>query len=156
MIKTKHPILINYQILKEAFNQNPLDSSVTDSIIKIHNECKVELKSKEQHSLKPGNGTVGKNYFYFSNEKKHSRPVNKALYEDGYQLATDYSGNPVHDHTGLPLTKVDYFLYNLKNNKIKNQSADDITSALYTISMEFCCSTDLISKPNTFKSFWLK
>ena len=145
MIKTKHPILINYQILKEAFNQNPLDSSVTDSIIKIHNECKVELKSKEQHSLKPGNGTVGKNYFYFSNEKKHSRPVNKALYEDGYQLATDYSGNPVHDHTGLPLTKVDYFLYNLKNNKIKNQSADDITSALYTISMEFCCSTDLIT-----------
>lgn len=43
------------------------------------------------------------------------------------------------------MTKADWFLHNLKSNTIKNQSADDITSALYTISMEFCCSTDLIA-----------
>ena len=145
MAKTKHPILNEYNLLKESFNQNPLASAVTDIIINIHNECQNELKSKQKHNLNPGNGTIGKTYFYFSDDKKRSRPVNQVLFEDGYQPATDFSGNPVKNQEGLTITKADWFLHNLKNNTIKNQSADDITSALYAISMEFCCSTDLIA-----------
>ena len=57
--------------------------------------------------------------------------VNQVLFEDGYQPATDYSGNPVKNQEGLIMTKADWFLHNLKNNTIKDQSADDITSALY-------------------------
>ena len=95
MPKTKHPILNEYNLLKESFNKNPLASAVTDIIINIHNECQNELKSKQKYILKPGNGTIGKTYFYFSDDKKHSRPVNQALFEDGHQPATDSSGNPV-------------------------------------------------------------
>lgn len=145
MAKTRHPILNDYDMLKDSFNQNPLDSAVTDIIINIHNKCQDELKSKERHTLNPGNGTAGKTYFYFSDDKKHSRPVNQALYEDGYKDATDSSGKSIQNQSGLSMTKADYFLQNLKNNKITDQSADDITSALYAISMEFCCSTDLIT-----------
>ena len=94
MAKPKHPILNEYNLLKESFNQNPLASAVTDIIINIHNECQNELKSKQKHNLNPGNGTIGKTYFYFSDDKKHSRPVNQALFEDGYQPATDFSGKP--------------------------------------------------------------
>ena len=95
MAKTKHPILNEYNLLKESFNQNPLASAVTDIIINIHNKCQNELKSKQKHNLNPGNGTIGKTYFYFSDDKKHSRPVNQALFEDGYQPATDFSGNQI-------------------------------------------------------------
>lgn len=101
MAKTKHPILNEYDLLKESFNKNSLSSAVTDIIINIHDECQNELKSKQKHDLKPGNGTVGKTYFYFSDGKKHSRPVNQVLFEDGYQPATDYSGNPVKNQEGL-------------------------------------------------------
>lgn len=145
MSKTKHPILNEYNLLKESFNKDPLNSAVTDIIISIHNKCQHELKSKEKHILKPGNGTVGKTYFYFSDGKKHSRPVNQSLFEAGYQSATDYSGKPVQIEKEVSTNKIDWFLHNLKNNNIKKQSADDITSALYAISMEFCCSTDLIT-----------
>ena len=129
MAKPKHPILNEYNLLKESFNQNPLASAVTDIIINIHNECQNELKSKQKHNLNPGNGTIGKTYFYFSDDKKHSRPVNQALFEDGYQPATDFSGNLVKNQEGLTMTKADWFLHNLKNNAIKNQSADDFQSA---------------------------
>lgn len=44
MAKPKHPILNEYNLLKESFNQNPLASAVTDIIINIHNECQNELK----------------------------------------------------------------------------------------------------------------
>ena len=49
MAKPKHPILNEYNLLKESFNQNPLASAVTDIIINIHNECQNELKSKQKH-----------------------------------------------------------------------------------------------------------
>ena len=80
MAKTKHPILNEYNLLKESFNQNPLASAVTDIIINLHNKCQNELKSKQKHNLNPGNGTTGKTYLYFSDDKKHSRPVNQALF----------------------------------------------------------------------------
>ena len=51
MAKTKHPILNEYNLLKESFNQNPLASAVTDIIINIHNKCQNELKSKQKHNL---------------------------------------------------------------------------------------------------------
>ena len=35
MAKTKHPILNEYNLLKESFNLNPLASAVTDIIINI-------------------------------------------------------------------------------------------------------------------------
>ena len=80
MAKTKHPILNEYNLLKESFNQNPLASAVTDIIINIHNECQNELKSKQKHNLNPGNGTIWQNLLlFFSDDKKHSRPVNQVL-----------------------------------------------------------------------------
>lgn len=63
---------------------------------------------------------------------KHSRPVNSDLYNAGNQL----------DATGK--TKVDIFFENLLRNQIPLQSAQDITEALYVISMNYCCCADLV------------
>ena len=79
---------------------------------------KVKYKISSHINLLASFPCMGMRDFYFSDDKKHSRPVNQALFEDGHQPATDSSGNPVKNQEGLTMTKADCFLHNLKNNTI--------------------------------------
>ena len=80
---------------------------------------------------------VGKNYIVFSaqvrNSTKYSRPVNIDLYNVGCGV---YQNGQ---------TLIDVFWNNVRSHSITNQSAEDITAALYAICMNYCCCADLVS-----------
>jgi len=75
----------------------------------------------------------GKNYVLFShNNGKKSRPVNIDLYQEG--MSADINGN----------SKVEVFWDNVLSQTIAQQSARDITAALYVIAMNYCTCTDTL------------
>jgi hypothetical protein len=132
-----HAIATAYDQMKTLFASNALDTTVTNKFIEINNLCKAELAHMHAIPITSGSTALGKNYVVFNStgniNDKHSRPVNIDLYNSG--KAVDASGR----------SKVDIFFENLLANQITNQSAIDITDALYVISMNYCCCADLIT-----------
>lgn len=122
--------------MKLLFSRSALSDDVTRKFISINELCKTEIARMHVLPITSGSTAVGKNYMVFSLTgnivDKHSRPVNSDLYNAGNQL----------DATGK--TKVDIFFENLLRNQIPLQSAQDITEALYVISMNYCCCADLV------------
>lgn len=122
--------------MKLLFSRSALSDDVTRKFISINELCKTEIARMHVLPITSGSTAVGKNYMVFSLTgnivDKHSRPVNSDLYNAGNQL----------DATGK--TKVDIFFKNLLRNQIPLQSAQDITEALYVISMNYCCCADLV------------
>ena len=131
-----HRIAQEYNNMKLLFSRSALSDDVTRKFISINELCKTEIARMHVLPITSGSTAVGKNYIVFSLTgnivDKHSRPVNSDLYNAGNQL----------DATGK--TKVDIFFENLLRNQIPLQSAQDITEALYVISMNYCCCADLV------------
>lgn len=131
-----HRIAQEYNNMKLLFSRSALSDDVTRKFISINELCKTEIARMHVLPIISGSTAVGKNYMVFSLTgnivDKHSRPVNSDLYNAGNQL----------DATGK--TKVDIFFENLLRNQIPLQSAQDITEALYVISMNYCCCADLV------------
>lgn len=131
-----HRIAQEYSNMKSLFSDSALSDDVTRKFISINELCKTEIAKMYALPITSGSTAVGKNYMVFSLTgnivDKHSRPVNSDLYKAGNKL----------DDTGK--TKVDIFFENLLRNQISLQSAQDITEALYVISMNYCCCADLV------------
>lgn len=131
-----HRIAQEYNNMKLLFSRSALSDDVTRKFISINELCKTEIARMHVLPITSGSTAVGKNYMVFSLTgnivDKHSRSVNSDLYNAGNQL----------DATGK--TKVDIFFENLLRNQIPLQSAQDITEALYVISMNYCCCADLV------------
>ena len=131
-----HRIAQEYNNMKLLFSRSALSDDVTRKFISINELCKTEIARMHVLPITSGSTAVGKNYMVFSLTgnivDKHSRPVNSDLYNAGNQL----------DATGK--TKVDIFFENLLRNQIPLQSAQNITEALYVISMNYCCCADLV------------
>lgn len=130
-----HIIQTKFLEMKQLFMTSTLDPRITDKFAEINTLCQLEVDSFVRLPITSQATAAGKNYIVFhrQGETKFSRPVNIDLYMLGCGM--DESGN----------TKVSVFWNNVKNHCISNQSAEDITAALYTISMNYCCCTDLLS-----------
>jgi len=127
-----HPIIEKYKQFNRIVNRSALDDRAIDVLVEIYTLCQSELAGKQQVALDAGNGIAGKNYISFEENGRYSRPCNIDIYTNG--LSTTASGQ----------NKVEVFFENVRNRAISNQSADEITDALYVISMGFCCSADFI------------
>lgn len=140
MPENKNPINVQYEILEKLFDKSPLNTEITKTFIKINKLCQTKIDHMNQLALTSDSTAKGKNYIVFSlkrksksNKKKDtSRPVNIDLYKEGLALNTD------------GFSKIETFWNNVMNHSIKNQSPRDITAALYTIAMNYCCCADLL------------
>lgn len=131
-----HSIAIKYDEMKNLFSVAPLNSAVTDKFQEINELCYREICDMTQIPLTSRTTALGKNYIVFSvqngNNIKYSRPVNIDLYNAGCAVYPN------------GITLIDALWNNIRNHCIQNQSADDITAALYTICMNYCCCADLV------------
>lgn len=128
----KHQIIKEYDKLGTLFAENPMGDAVTEKLIKIYELCSVYLEPLHRVSLANGTGTDGKTYEVYQSSDKFSRPVNVILFSEGKNVSQDGKN------------KVSVFWENLKCNCINQQSADDITAAIYVIAISFCCCADLL------------
>ncbi len=128
-----NPIAIQYDEMKNLFSSAPLDTTITDKFEQINRLCAYQMGLMTQIPITSRATAIGKNYVVFSLNGKYSRPVNIDLYNAGSSVGED----------GLPL--IPTFWENVRNHSIANQSAKDITSALYTICMNYCCCADLVT-----------
>lgn len=135
-----NPIAEKYEEMKRLFSISPLNPEITDKFKEINDLCLVETKKMKAIPITSSSTAKGKNYFVFSVDKNgspaYSRPVNLDLYEEGLEQ--------VYEDDGNEYPKIEQFWLDVKNRTIANQSAEDITSALYTISMNYCCCADLV------------
>lgn len=131
-----HIIAVKYDEMKSLFSASPLDPRITDKFQEMNDLCSGEIQQLSRIPVTSRTNAVGKNYVVFAarngNGLKYSRPVNIDLYnmgcgayEDGHSLVV--------------------FWNNVRSHSIANQSAEDITAALYAICMNYCCCADLIS-----------
>ena len=128
-----NPIAIQYDEMKNLFSSAPLDTTITDKFEQINRLCAYQMGLMTQIPITSRATAIGKNYVVFSLNGKYSRPVNIDLYNAGSSVGED----------GLPL--IPTLWENVRNHCIANQSAKDITSALYTICMNYCCCADLVT-----------
>lgn len=138
-----HDIAKKYEKIRSLLKTVPLsDGQITDLFIEINDLCATEIGKMTQVPITSNTTAKGKNYIVFSVMKagkpKYSRPVNIDIYNSG--SADDSSIAPPNP----PKKKVAVFWENLKAGKVQAQSADDITSALYVIAMNYCCCADLV------------
>lgn len=129
-----HQIQIKYNEMKTLFSVSPIDSAITALFADINRLSQAEIDSMNRLPLTSNATARGKNYIVFArpNGSKQSRPVNIDLYTEG--STPDANG----------ASKVDTFWENVQNQTISNQSARDITTALYVIAMNYCCCSDLV------------
>ena len=127
------PIVTAYDEMKNLFGYSPLDPAITEKFEQINRLCSYQISLMSQIPIKSRVTAAGKNYVVFSLNGKYSRPVNIDLYNAG--TGVNQSGTPL----------IIEFWNNVKNHRIANQSSKDITSALYTICMNYCCCADLLS-----------
>ncbi|MDD5956387.1 MAG: hypothetical protein PUC40_05335 [Lachnospiraceae bacterium] len=129
-----HPITSKYDEMKELFNIAPLNAGITDKFKEMNDMCYNEISTMSQIPITSRSTAVGKQYIVFSipGTNDYSRPVNIELYESG--LRYNDAGQSI----------IDEFWDNVKEHTITNQSAEDITAALYAICMNYCCCTDLL------------
>lgn len=128
--------------MKSLFSASASSAAVSEKFKTINFLCEQEIATMHFHPISNGSTAMGKNYVVFSyavtllqpdgKENKHSRPVNIDLYNAGKCVVEN------------DRTKVDIFFDNLINNRIVDQSAEDITQALYVIAMNYCCCADLV------------
>lgn len=132
-----HIIANKYDEMKNLFGISPLDPAVTSKFQEINNLCSGEINQLARVPITSRATAVGKNYIVFSiqvgNNTKYSRPVNIDLYNAGCGV---YQNGQ---------TLIDVFWDNVRSHNIINQSAEDITAALYAICMNYCCCADLFS-----------
>lgn len=128
-----NPITVQYEEMKSLFSSSPLDIAITDKFEQINKLCSNQINLMTQIPITSRATAAEKNYVVFSLNGKYSRPVNIDLYNAGSGARED----------GTPL--IDTFWTNVKSHRISNQSAKDITSALYAICMNYCCCADLVS-----------
>lgn len=129
-----HQIQIQYNRMKALFSTSPLNPEITNIFSEINRLCQIEIDTMRQLPLTSNATARGKNYIVFSpaGSTKQSRPVNIDIYNEGSAL--DQEGN----------SKIDIFWTNVRSRTIANQSARDITTALYVIAMNYCCCADLV------------
>ncbi len=128
-----NPIATTYNEMKNLFSASPVNSSITDKFDQINRLCTYQIGLMTQIPIRSRATAVGKNYIVFSLNNKYSRPVNIDLYNAGLKANED--GTDI----------ISEFWNNVKNHQIANQSVHDITAALYTICMNFCCCADLVN-----------
>lgn len=132
-----HTIANKYDEMKNLFSASPLDPAVTTKFQEINDLCSVEINQMARVPITSRATAVGKNYIVFSvqvgNSTKYSRPVNIDLYNAGCGI---YQNGK---------TLIEVFWDNVRSHSIANQSAEDITAALYTICMNYCCCADLVN-----------
>lgn len=129
-----HQIQTKYNEMKTLFSVSPIDSAITTLFVEINRLAQAEIDTMNRLPLTSNATARGKNYIVFArpDRSKQSRPVNIDLYTEG--STPDAAGN----------SKVDIFWMNVQNQTISNQSARDITTALYVIAMNYCCCADLV------------
>lgn len=128
-----NPIAATYEEMKDLFSAVPIDPSITDKFDQINRLCAYQIGLMTQVPITSRATAVGKNYIVFSLNNKYSRPVNIDLYNAGLKVNED--GTDI----------ISEFWHNVKNHQIADQSAHDITAALYTICMNYCCCADLVN-----------
>lgn len=132
-----HLIANKYDEMKNLFSSSPLDPMITTKFQEINNLCSSEIIQMSRIPITSRSTANGKNYMVFSvqngNREKYSRPVNIDLYNKG--CGVDQNGRNI----------IDVFWDNVRSHTIANQSADNITAALYTICMNYCCCADLVT-----------
>ena len=128
-----NPIAEQYDEMKNFFSSSPLDTTITDKFEQINRLCAYQMGLMTQIPITSRATAIGKNYVVFSLNGKYSRPVNIDLYNAGSGASEDGS------------LLIPTFWENVRNHCIANQSAKDITSALYTICMNYCCCADLVT-----------
>lgn len=136
-----HIITTKYIELKNLLSSSPLSPFAADMLSEINDLCQSEITTMHQLPVTSQSTAAGKNYIVFTphdNPTKYSRPVNIDLYNEG--SAIDVNGQ----------SKISIFFENVRNRRINQQSADDITAALYTIVINYCVCTDLV--PNVTKN----
>lgn len=133
MPRIRQDFEIPYDEIKGSFYPDVQSNNITRLFIVCYAYCKQRLSNLPMIDLINSTSIHNKAYFVFNNNGNYSRPVNKDLYQDGLSL----------DSNGAD--KVTIFWQNLQNHTITNQSANDITSAVYVISISFCCCTELFS-----------
>lgn len=132
----QHAIANKYDEIMKLFSVSPLDSAVTDKFQELNDLCSTEICRMSRAPIASKGTAIGKNYIVFAiqtnNGMKYSRPVNIDLYNEGCGV----------DDKGVAL--IDVFWSNVRSHNMKNQTASDITAALYTICMNYCCCADLV------------
>lgn len=130
-----HEIQEYFDEMKRLFNNSPIDRRVTDCFVHMNIFCQNEANMMKRIPLTSTTTARGKNYVLFEHENgKKSRPVNIDLYNEG--LMPDANGE----------SKIDVFWRNVVNQTINAQSPRDITAALYVISMNYCCCSDILPR----------
>lgn len=114
-----------------------LGTALSNEFLQCYKQCISALAAANTKSLT--SGITNKSFFAFTFQNKTSRPVNSTLFNNADLVVGK-------DLFGAPITKVDQFFNNLFAGSINNQSAIDITEALYKIVIVFGCCTDLFSK----------
>lgn len=135
--------------IKTYYKRLVSDPRITREFELINESCQSEMSTYRQIPLTNQSTAIGKNYVVFKNPANtktlNSRPVNIDLYNKG--------NDP--DPSDSTKSKVQVFWENVKAHQIQKQSSVDITSALYTIAMNYCCCSDVIPsvKNNSGKFF---
>lgn len=132
-----HIIANKYATLKKVSTKTLLNPAITDLFREINDLCLIEIKKMTSIPITSTSTAIGKNYVVFqlpNGKKKYSRPVNIDLYLSG--LANNSSGKA---------TLANSFWNNVKNHCIQNQTANEITSTLYAICMNYCLCADLVN-----------
>ena len=127
-----HIIQTKYDEMKKKFGESALSADLTGLFREINGLCQTEMDKMARLPLESKGTARGKNYVLFSLNGKNSRPVNIDLYKEGREA--DANGQD----------KVKVFWDNVLAQTIKNQPARDITAALYVISMNYCCCSDVV------------
>ena len=123
----------SYNRLKKAFKYSAKDDKVAGILIELYHLTKEYLSDKTRVFL--NSKAPGKDYFAFTSGEKRSRAVNPALFDPATEA------NPV---TGFTL--VDEFWNNVMSNTLTSLTAHQITCAVYTVSISFCSSIDLLKE----------
>ena len=118
----------------DQFRRDPVAADITNRFIEIGNACAALTGTMDQIPLGATSTSRGKNYVVFSPQNgKQSRPINIDLYSEG--LALDDNGN----------SKIEVFWHNVLNQTIANQPAEDITTSLYVIAMDYFICSDTVN-----------
>jgi hypothetical protein len=115
-----------YDEIKTVFKENKESMAISHLFHVLYYECENLLKQKEKIPLI--SQIPNKDYFSFENDKKMTRPINKRLYEN-------VSSDMVND-----------FFEKLKNNSITEINANEITTIVYRIAIDFCAVIDILKQ----------
>ena len=131
--KHRQDFEVPYDDMKEPFSGDPQSDTVTRCFSYAYMISVDRLKHTSRLPLLNNTSDKSKNYFCFFQNGRYSRPVNGDLYDKGCGLASSFLSQVLH-------------------RNIISMSADDITAAVYSISIAFCCATDIYSSSGVKQS----